>query len=180
MPGGSLMPSPPAVFGKLPAHGDFVRRGDPALARRLDAWLTAEVERLAGSLGEALDSRLEALPVWAFTLPDGLAGALAASHDRVGRVFPLAACAAGGRGAAEEAATLLVRARDEVLDADALAAALAGLAGPVDDPAPDTTPDGARWWRPLAEHPLAFAIPGLPAGPDFDRLFDVPDLEERA
>lgn len=179
MPGGSVTePRRLALFGKLPAHGDFVRRGDPALVRRLDEWLTLEVERLARGRGDALDGLLSGLPVWGFVLPDGLVGALSASHDRVGRVFPLVCCASGGRGIAGDAAALLARAGAEMLDADALAAGL-DAAGDDDREDPDQ-PDVPRWWRPLAEPPHDLAIVGLPVGADFDRLFDGPDVQDDA
>ena len=155
------------LFGKLPAHGDFVRRGDPALAQRLDAWLTGEVERVAAAWDDAYDIRVSALPTWSFVLADGLAGALAASHDRVGRVFPVVACVAGGRAAAERTATLFADSERTLLDADAIQAALAAMAD--ED---QTSSGGARWWRPLHADPATFSIAGLASGPDFVRLFE--------
>lgn len=166
MPGG---PVTIALFGKLPAHGDFVRRGEASAAALLDAWLTGEMERLAAAHGDALDTQLEGLGCWAFVGAFDLVGALAGSWDRVGRVFPVAAVVPGGRAAAAAAAALLARALVEVMDADALAAALAAL---LDGSGEDDTPsdDTGHWWRPLDAQAASFAIAGLPVGADFDRL----------
>lgn len=177
MSGGPVtVPHAWALFGKLPAHGDFVRRGDPALVQRLDDWLTLEVERLARSRGDALDGLLSELPIWGFVLPDGLAGALSASHDRVGRVFPLVCCASGGRGVARDAALLLARAEADMLDVNALAAGLSATGERDDAVAGD--PETPGWWMPLEEAPQHLAIAGLPAGTSFDRLFDGPDARD--
>ena len=180
MPGGPVTAAGRwALFGKLPAHGDFVRRGDPTLVRRLDEWLTLEVGRLARGRGDALDGLLSGLHVWSFVLPDGLAGALSASHDRVGRVFPLVCCASGGRSVARDAAALLARAEADILDVDALAVGLSmAVDGDDDDGAASDEADVPRWWLPLADAPHDLAIIGLPVGSDFDRLFDVPDPQD--
>lgn len=164
-----------ALFGKLPAHGDFIRRGDPALVRRLDAWLTGEIERRAMADGDALDARLSALPTWCFLLPDGTSGALAASSDRVGRVFPVVACIAGDRVAAEQVATLLVNAMDGIEDADRMSAAMAAIdASKAEDANGSEAGEGrdaaATWWQPYGDSPARFSIAGLPSGADFARL----------
>ncbi len=82
------------LFGKLPAHGDFVARGIASDVRaELDAWLTAEMEQARVAWGAAFDARYEAAPVWHFVDHDDAAGwsggILCASADRVGRKFPL-------------------------------------------------------------------------------------------
>lgn len=82
------------LFGKLPAHGDFVARGIAADARdRLDHWLAAEMERARARWGEDFDARYAAAPVWHFVDGDAASGwsggILCASMDRVGRLFPL-------------------------------------------------------------------------------------------
>lgn len=79
--------APAGLFGKLPAHGDFVRlrAGGPA-ARALVAWLEAGHEGAGGSAGPA-PTRFLLRPAGA----DGaVLGVLAGSTDRVGRRFPLA------------------------------------------------------------------------------------------
>ncbi|NLR72728.1 type VI secretion system-associated protein TagF [Novosphingobium sp. ERN07] len=82
------------LFGKLPAHGDFVSRGlDTSVRDELDRWLTAEMERAQAVWEGAFDWRYEAAPVWHFVDEDGnggwSGGILCASADRVGRRFPL-------------------------------------------------------------------------------------------
>jgi type VI secretion system protein ImpM len=84
------------ILGKLPSHGDFLRRGVPAdLAGPLDDWLAAVVAGSREFLGEGWrDAWLEA-PVWRFALaagpcgPHAAAGVWLPSVDRVGRHFPL-------------------------------------------------------------------------------------------
>ncbi|WP_299439329.1 type VI secretion system-associated protein TagF [uncultured Rhodospira sp.] len=83
-------------YGKLPAHGDFVRRGmTPALATAWDGWLGALMAAVREDLGEDdwLDVYLTS-PVWRFALGAGVAGVaqigvMVPSVDRVGRYFPL-------------------------------------------------------------------------------------------
>jgi type VI secretion system ImpM family protein len=76
----------PFVFGKVPDRGDFVRAGRQGpLVDDLDDWLQR------GLL--ALRQPIEGAPTVAFVLvrPSGtLMGAFHPSHDRAGRVFPLA------------------------------------------------------------------------------------------
>jgi type VI secretion system protein ImpM len=89
----------PGLFGKLPAHGDFVRRGwDDATVASLDAWIGDGLTCLrarAADNDDAYPSLLRAAPLWRFFLPPGwcgaraVVGALAASVDRVGRYFVL-------------------------------------------------------------------------------------------
>lgn len=160
------------LFGKLPAHGDFVRRGDGEAVARLDRWLTGEVERRASADADALDAVLAALPTWCFVLADGSAGALAASSDRVGRVFPVVACRPGGRAVAEAVAERLTAGRDGGDDADRIAGAIAALPDPAAEGGADMADEAARWWRPFGPAPHALALAGLPMGADFARLLD--------
>jgi type VI secretion system protein ImpM len=81
---------PPGAFGKLPAHGDFIRinAGDP-VAQHLAVWLQAGFESVI-----RVNAALPATPT-PFVLSLGanrnsLVGALVPSKDRVGREFPLA------------------------------------------------------------------------------------------
>ena len=100
-------PVPQAVawHGKLPSRGDFVSRGLPrSWSRTWDEWLQRGLAHAAQRLGAAeLRERLHAMPPWACAFgpvqtgePMWL-GAVVASCDRVGRIFP----------------TLLVEAYDE-------------------------------------------------------------------
>jgi type VI secretion system protein ImpM len=90
--------APAGFFGKIPAHGDFVRAnvGDP-LAQRFTRWL----EEASEACHRARVALTRDPILFAFR-PAGegraLVGALRASQDRVGRAFPLAVfVAAQGR-----------------------------------------------------------------------------------
>jgi type VI secretion system protein ImpM len=128
------------LYGKLPAHGDFVRRALPkSFVDPWDAWLQAGMAAARAALGEAWEDAWRDGPVWRFALPAGacgpeaVAGVLVPSVDSVGRRFPLtlAAVFAGDEGparAAEEWFEALERlartGRAGGTDADGLAAAL--------------------------------------------------------
>lgn len=83
-----------ALFGKLPAHGDFVARGFSHDERaRIDAWLSPSLADARDALGGAfIDAFDTALP-W-HCAGDGIAGAVAASQDALGRRFPILLLAA--------------------------------------------------------------------------------------
>lgn len=97
------------LFGKLPAHGDFVARGlDAALRDALDQWLAAGLARAQDKWGEQFEERYFGAPPWTFVDrdPDGMlsGGAMCLSVDAVGRKFPfLLAVPAANDGAAEQA-----------------------------------------------------------------------------
>jgi type VI secretion system protein ImpM len=83
-------------FGKLPSHGDFVRRrvADDFVSG-WDSWLQQCLAQSRETLGDAwLDTYLTS-PVWRFALAPtvcgaaAVAGILVPSVDRVGRYFPL-------------------------------------------------------------------------------------------
>jgi type VI secretion system ImpM family protein len=159
-----------ALFGKLPAHGDFVRRGDPALVARLDEWLTSEVERFATTAGQDLDDLLAGLPTWCFNLPGDLTGALTASRDKVGRIYPLIAGADAPAGRAEQIAALLADAIDQNLDADETSGRLIAIAA--DMAAEDGPRDNNGWWRASEPGSPATTPDTMPTGSDFARLFE--------
>ena len=160
----------PGIYGKLPAHGDFVARGwDAADVAALDAWLTGglAVIRADSDDDEAFASTLTAAPLWRGYIPPGACGevafhlALAPSIDSAGRYFFIAGGVAGdaapvwaaasqvpGFADAVEAATY--DALGGVLDADAYAAAIAD-ATPAHDPrgaflASVSLPPTSAWW----------------------------------
>lgn len=93
-------PSNPRIgfYGKLPSHGDFVRRALPSeLTKPWDAWLQSGLAASRELLGDAwLECYLSA-PIWRFCLSAGICGemqwmgAIMPSVDRVGRYFPLTA-----------------------------------------------------------------------------------------
>jgi type VI secretion system protein ImpM len=83
-------------FGKIPTHGDFVRRNLPhAFVDPWDEWLQRAVAASKSEMGDSwLDTYLTS-PIWRFVLQPGVcgdegwAGILMPSVDRVGRYFPL-------------------------------------------------------------------------------------------
>lgn len=85
----------PGVYGKLPAHGDFIQRNlSPAFVRQWDVWLQHFVAGAKDKMGaDWLDIYLTS-PIWRFALSHGVvddsrwAGILMPSVDQVGRYFP--------------------------------------------------------------------------------------------
>jgi type VI secretion system ImpM family protein len=82
------------LFGKLPAHGDFVGRGLRAdLRDALDQWLSAGMAEAAARFGDDFEHRYFAAPAWVYVDRDRAGrwsgGALCASVDGVGRKFPV-------------------------------------------------------------------------------------------
>jgi type VI secretion system protein ImpM len=83
-------------YGKLPSHGDFLRRRvDDDFLRVWDEWLQQSLAASRSALGnDWLDIYLTS-PVWRFACDAGVfgrkgfAGVIAPSVDRVGRYFPL-------------------------------------------------------------------------------------------
>lgn len=90
------------VYGKLPSHGDFLRRRvSDAFVGVWDSWLQQSLAASRESLGDRwLDLYLTS-PAWRFACAPGLLGPLASagvlvpSVDRVGRYFPLTVLADG-------------------------------------------------------------------------------------
>lgn len=160
-------------FGKMPRHGDFVRRNLPAsFVEPWDAFCADGIAQARQALGEEFGAAWEAAPAWRFRLAPGacgpapVAGVWLASEDQVGRRFPLTVAAPlaepdtpeeGWYGACEAAAQA---ARAGAHDADALLAALPPAPLP---PSGDSTLDGlSQWWR-AGGAPLACAGLGPPA-----------------
>ncbi len=84
----------PALFGKLPSHGDFVARGLDDTARKAwDAWISEGLTRARENLGAAFEAVHDAAPPWRFVLgpgpfgPGWRAGAIAPSIDAAGRRY---------------------------------------------------------------------------------------------
>ena len=83
-------------YGKLPSHGDFLRRrASEGFVRAWDAWLQEGLSASRASLGDQwLDVYLTS-PAWRFACaagvagPTTVAGVIAPSVDRVGRYFPV-------------------------------------------------------------------------------------------
>jgi type VI secretion system protein ImpM len=121
------------LFGKLPAHGDFVSRGISAEAR--DTWDIALSKSLDAARGASFEANYGSAPPWRFIRPDGkgwLAGAIALSMDSAGRRFPIVAGVSVdalviAEAIASECEAALFSALSASWDADALAAALGRL-----------------------------------------------------
>ena len=130
------------IFGKLPAHGDFVARGLVAAERDvLDAWLSGEMLAAREMLGSDFEDRYDRAPPWRFAGPEG-AGVLVASVDGVGRRFPLYLALVGGNeDAAEGVEDLAYRAFAENWDVDALVSEIGTLAFSA-----ESASQVARWW----------------------------------
>ena len=126
------------LFGKLPAHGDFVSRGLAAdQVAAWDAWASSALDRLRGAAPE-FETAHQSAPAWRFVAgpsalgPAWRAGALAPSVDAAGRRFVAvvgwecgpAAAAACGLAFAERAEHGLYRALGERLAADDVVALL--------------------------------------------------------
>lgn len=86
---------PVGLYGKLPAHGDFIYRDLPtSFINTWDAWLQTFISCSQEQMGEAwLDTYLTS-PIWRFAFSEGVidqhvwAGIMLPSVDRVGRYFP--------------------------------------------------------------------------------------------
>jgi len=176
----------PGLYGKMPSHGDFVRRGwREATADALDRWLGDGAATLREEIGEdAYADRMRAAPLWHGFLPGGTAGAeavqlaLAPSIDRAGRLFFLAAGVAGddaaawahlasASGFAERLDRSIYAALAGTLDADGVVAAVTDAAEPVPEDA--GAPGHTCWWP---APPAAGEVPAVIADRLDRPLFD--------
>jgi type VI secretion system protein ImpM len=156
----------PGLYGKLPAHGDFVARGWPAgITEALDAWLAAGIAATRDR-SDDFAAAMTAGPLWACFLPaegarPALHGVLTPTVDSVGRFFMLVAGIAGdaaGVWAAASQHPAFVRSTEAAvyeglsgtLDADGLHARVADAVPALDAPARFlgglSTPDEAVFW----------------------------------
>ena len=179
------MPGRAFLFGKLPAHGDFVARGlTPDEQEAWDAWASAGLERARTELGDGFEDAHDTAPPWRFIAAHQDAwrvGSLACSVDSAGRRFVLVLGLAGltsaeatslGAYGAAAIETLLYEALAMTTPADeavrAVEAAAAGL-DPTDLAAvralsPSPAGRGA-WWTLGGEHHPAKVVPaGDPPG----------------
>ena len=134
--GATLRPAGAWLFGKIPAHGDFISRGlDHATHELLDDWLSVEVAGARARFAD-FDARYVQAPPWYFVDVDSAGawsgGALCLSVDKVGRRFPiLVAGPASGADTAREVALaaleLVFTTFSEGWDADQLALALGSI-----------------------------------------------------
>lgn len=137
-------------YGKMPAHGDFVRsRADVGFVSGWDRWLQASFAQSRESLGAAWQAAYESAPIWRFALAAGVCGdapvlgVMMPSQDRVGRCFPLTLFARLSRSAGAAA-----------LDTEPL---MTGL----EDAALETLGDGVRQDR-LRARLDTLRLPDLP------------------
>lgn len=168
---------PPGFFGKVPARGDFVARRMPTgLTRVWDEWLgTLTISVRNGAATDWPEVWLTA-PLWHFALgasiapPQGAAGVLVASVDRVGRMFPFTVIGPSlGIPDQEWSASVEALVLDALSDAfspDVLDAALVRLGAP---PPGATLEPACSFWASRGSArvpPTARLFIGLPGGAD--------------
>lgn len=147
------------LFGKLPAHGDFVRRGwSDETVDAIDRWLTDTiVAARAGRDDPAFERWMWEAPLWRGFVPAGKLGSLALhigvapSRDAAGRLFALAAGIAGEAGAVWHHAQHRGAALDSAIY-DALAGAGAddtveALGRTIGPPSGEPPSPVSAWWR---------------------------------
>ena len=187
-------PAPVGLFGKLPAHGDFIRRGQAGAAiDALDDWLQSELAR-ASNPGAAIHALAPMRFATTALVPGQVAvGALVDSRDRVGRQYLLIALRLAPHPNAfpdalpdawddwsGRAEATLIAARETGWTADATQAALEVAARsavatttPIRPFVVGNAPASATMvWRPvLLPGPRDLIVTeGLPCGDAFDRL----------
>ncbi len=162
------MPAAPFLFGKLPAHGDFVARGlGQATQDAWDGWASAEIIAAREALAEKFeDAHDQAAPVRFICGPGPLgegwrAGAAAPSIDSAGRRFVVAMGLEGlgdkeaavlGVAIADRCEATIRRALIDNLGADEAMEALAESAPDLSEVAlcgevEASIPSGGVWWR---------------------------------
>lgn len=149
---------PPGLFGKLPAHGDFVSRGLPAgLRNTLDHWITHNIGQRTLPR-DGLRARL--------TLGGGpILAVIQQSQDKHGRVFPIVVVVTdGGQDTdavhqwCDQTAELLQTAIADKLDADTLLTILPAAPQAMDD---GTLASDIIWRKGEAAIPLATGLSAL-------------------
>ncbi|MEJ8822018.1 type VI secretion system-associated protein TagF [Variovorax humicola] len=174
-------------YGKLPARGDFAGRGLPPRWRSdWDGWLQRGLALAAARLDStALRERLGAFAPWRYlALPapgEIWCGVIVASHDRVGRAFPLTLVERLDAPASPaEIAARLALLLDAVAEGpDALEAAIAALpprANQVFEQLPGWPPAPASLWWPLAAARGAVARPAA-WPPEPELLLELLDVQ---
>lgn len=164
-----MAPATAGLFGKLPAHGDFVRRGwDDATVDAIDRWLTETIAAVRDARDpEAFADWMRAAPLWRGYIPAGGLGpqalhlGVAPSIDRAGRLFAVAAGVAGDADAAWRHATGAGHVVDTALydalagegDADAVIEAIAASID-ADGVGAGDVPPVSTWWLASAGDPV--------------------------
>lgn len=147
----TLRPDGAWLFGKIPAHGDFIARGiSQAAQKMLDDWLSGELAAARARFSD-FDARYVHAAPWHFVDCDPTGawsgGALCLSVDKVGRRFPIvvAAPAKASETANEVALSaleLVFTAFSQAWDADQLLMALNGI---VADKGSPSVPSQSVW-----------------------------------
>lgn len=136
--------SGPALYGKIPAHGDFVSRGlERSQSSEIDSWLTGWMKLAKTEWTEAFDDNYRNAQPWLFS-GENLTAILMPSFDRVERLFPIFACVSGG-ATVQDVYDATFSAIAENQTADKLFETLKVL-----DCAADAT-DGEGWFLPAPE-----------------------------
>lgn len=165
------------LFGKLPAHGDFVARNLPPDAKSAwDEWASGGLARAREALGEGFEPAHDEAPPWRFVDGPGRfgqawrAGAIAPSVDSAGRRFlimlaadELSAVEASGAGEALALAMedLIYAGFEQGLNADGLVQAAADSLRSVSAPE-EGEPARPRWWTPGGPRHAPQTCPGAP------------------
>jgi type VI secretion system protein ImpM len=185
------MPGPAAfLFGKLPAHGDFVVRGlDASAVRAWDDWASGRLQALHAACGDGFEAAHDAAPPWRFITAGGefgrgwLAGALAPSVDGAGRRYLVVLGVQGlspawasvmGVAIADALEQLIYRAIASGLTADAVVTQIQALLADIeassarvaDGLAPHPSQTGAWWSDPKAGPLLGVQPPEQVLGPE--------------
>lgn len=167
------------LWGKLPAHGDFVARGLTAERQeKLDHWLSAGLAAGRERLGASFEDCYDQAPPWRFAWPsDGgwSAGALAPSMDSVGRRYPILV---GREGIAKDEAGQVAAACEDALftaigegwTADRLVDSLPSL--DTSDLIDPDWPAGSNWWTLGSEHVAPVTLAGEQPSALIDRLLE--------
>lgn len=187
-------------FGKLPAHGDFVKRGLPGMvASLLDDWLQTGFSRSENPAAAIEGLRPIRFASTAVAAKQLALGTIVRSGDRVGRSYVLLGLRLSSHPSVTlpeplppswddwcgHAEALMVAARDGQWSADATQLALetsarATVAVPTSTPfaVAENSAPATLVWRPslIGEHATS-RFDGLPSGETFDRFFIEPEVE---
>ena len=158
------------LFGKLPAHGDFVARGLSMHERTLlDDWLTAEMMHALAKFGDTFMDCYDQAPPWCFIRQDSSAewagGAVCPSMDSAGRRFPILLARAQLKpqeavSAARSCIDMIYLAFEESMTAESLISVAARL-----EPEIITGKIEECWWVEDAAHEPLLRLSGhLPDG----------------
>jgi type VI secretion system protein ImpM len=138
------------LFGKLPAHGDFLSSGLSLGERQeLDGWMSDELSQARSAFGDGFEAAFDTAPPWRFAAAgpggDWIAGAMAPSVDAAGRRFPVILAIAGLAG--EQTVSAAMRCEDAIYGAfggEQIDSVVERLSFTELDPG--EAPGGDLWW----------------------------------